>query len=115
METAAGNYWRESLSSWAIPDEIINNIIKDIQNEYNNHEIQYFEHEIISHIAEKLLKIEMSDKHHETSFAIGNEDFKGILNNPSYDGNFSLFFFKENSIFEWREFSGEILQISKNN
>ena len=25
METTAGNYWRESLSAWAIPDEIINN------------------------------------------------------------------------------------------
>jgi SAM-dependent methyltransferase len=24
METTAGNYWRESLSAWAIPDEIIN-------------------------------------------------------------------------------------------
>jgi hypothetical protein len=25
METSSGNYWRESLSAWAIPDEIINN------------------------------------------------------------------------------------------
>jgi hypothetical protein len=74
----------------------------------------YYEHEILSHYSEKLLKIEMNEQHHQTSFKIAEGDIKGIITNPKNDKNYSLFFYRNNSIYEWREFSGELIQIKKN-
>jgi hypothetical protein len=74
----------------------------------------YYEHEIICHFSEKLLKIEMSEHHHESSFKVSNGKIMDIKTKPKNDGNFSLFFYNNNSIYEWREFTGELIKIKKN-
>lgn len=74
----------------------------------------YFNHEIISHYAEKLLRLEMSEAHQNAVLKIRSENSNPLFSNNDCSGNYSLFFIKNETLWEWREFSGELLKVSRN-
>lgn len=73
----------------------------------------YYDHEILSHYAEQMLKIDMSNQHHNSTKAIRGDNVYPLISQNDYEGNFSLFFLDNEILYEWREFSGELLKVGK--
>ena len=88
--------------------------------------VDYYDHEIISHFAEKFLKYEMVDNHIKSINNIINGDSSNDYSANKGDkyenfnmpaqvyGDYSLFFLRDETLFEWREYSGELIKVSKN-
>ncbi len=75
---------------------------------------KYYSHEILSHYAEKMLRIDMSESHRNAIKLIRKDNINPLCSNQYDDGNYSLFFLKNETLWEWREYSGEIIRIGKN-
>jgi len=99
---------------------IYQNIIKsnrEIQKDpdlKNLKESCYFDHEIICHYAEKFLKQDMSQAHQNAIENIIGKNSNPLYSKNDCDGNYSLFFLIDETLWEWREFSGEIFKVGRN-
>jgi len=86
-------------------------VTKDEKSQFKK---DYFEHEIISHYAEKMLRLDLSEAHHNIISKILENNKASLYTNSDCHSNYSLFFLKAKILWEWRESSGEIIKIGKN-